>query len=93
MELQNNIKTPQNIILENRKKLTISGVTDISNFDENTISAITTLGCLTVKGSQLKINKLSVETGDVIIEGNISSMVYNGSKKAKSKNIWAQIIK
>lgn len=93
MELQNNIKTPQNIILENRKKLTISGITDINNFDENIISVITTLGYLTIKGSQLKINNLSVETGDVIIEGNINSLFYDGSKKTKNKNLWAKIIK
>lgn len=95
MNQQNYTKTSQNLILENRKKLTISGVKDIYGFSEGLISVLTNLGNLTIRGSQLKINKFSVETGDAYIEGNISSMVYDNMK---NKNViggsfWAKIIK
>ena len=95
MNQQNYTKTSQNLILENRKKLTISGVKDIYGFSEGLISVLTNLGNLTIRGSQLKINKFSVETGDAYIEGNISSMVYDNmkNKNGVSGSFWAKIIK
>ena len=70
--------------LENRKKLTLSGVVEGMNFDEEKIALTTKLGNLTIKGEELKMNKLDVQNGDVIIVGNISSMVYNGKEIKKS---------
>ncbi len=95
MNQQNYTKSSQNLILENRKKLTISGVKDIYGFSEGLISVLTNLGNLTIRGSQLKINKFSVETGDAYIEGNISSMVYDNmkNKSGVSGSFWAKIIK
>lgn len=95
MDQTSYVKMSQNIIIENRKKATISGVKDIDNFDENIISMLTNLGRLTVKGSQLKINKFSVETGDVFIEGNINNILYdnNKNKRDKNKSFWSKIIK
>ena len=71
------LKMPHNIILEDRKKLNISGVSDVDSFDEETIVAFTDLGELTIRGSELHINKLSVETGDLLIEGNIRAISYS----------------
>ena len=70
--------------LENRKKLTLSGVIEVMSFDEENIDLTTKLGNLTIKGEELKMNKLDVQNGDVIIIGNIASMVYNG--KVSKKN-------
>lgn len=70
--------------LENRKKLTLSGVVKVMNFDEEKIDLTTKLGNLTIKGQELKMNKLDVQNGDVIIIGNIVSMVYNGKEIKKS---------
>ena len=76
-------KEAQNIILENRKKASISGVEDIDSFDEQTVVLYTCLGMLTVEGYNLHINRLNVETGEVIIEGDIDSFRYSegGMKK------------
>ena len=60
-----------NVILEGRKNLTISGVTDVDSFDERCISLYTQLGELVIKGRELHINSMSVETGDMTIEGDI----------------------
>lgn len=73
-----------NLNLENRKKLTISGVVEVISFDEIKIDLTTNLGNLTIKGEVLKMNKLDVQNGDVIIEGNITSMIYNGKVTKKS---------
>lgn len=68
---------PHTLILEERKKLSVSGVSDVDSFDEETVTVFTNLGELVVSGSGLHINRLSVETGELILEGNIRSLVYH----------------
>ena len=74
----------QNVILENRNKLSISGVLDVLSFDDQIVILETELGLLTVKGENLKINKLSIDTSEVIIEGEISSLSYSQKSIEKS---------
>lgn len=67
----------QNLLLENRNKLSISGVLDVISFDDQIVIVETDLGLLTVKGENLRINKLSLDTSEVIIEGEILSLSYS----------------
>ena len=82
MEERKTINTSviQNLILENRGKLSISGVLDVLSFDDQVVIVETELGLLTVKGENLRINKLSIDTSEVIVEGDISSLTYSDSK-------------
>lgn len=80
--MPNEIHKPHNIILENRKSLTISGVTDVDNFDEKCIVLYTQMGELTIHGKNLHVNSMSVETGDMTIDGDIWSLIY-GDKDRK----------
>lgn len=76
----------QNLILENRGKLSISGVLDVLSFDDQVVIVETELGLLTVKGENIRINKLSIDTSEVIVEGDISSLAYSENKNVdKSK--------
>ena len=70
----------QNIVLENREKLNVSGVNDVLSFDDQVVMIDTELELLTVKGENIRINKLSLDTSEVIVDGEISSLTY--SKKA-----------
>lgn len=84
----------QNLILENRNKLSISGVLDVLSFDDQIVILETDLGMLTVKGEDIKINKLSIDTSDVIIEGNINSLSYNQKDlNRKSEGLLSKIFK
>ena len=76
-----------NMILENRKKLTLSGIEDVDSFDEECIILLTETGTLTVKGAVLHINRLSVETGEVLIEGEVDSLVYSDGDSGKTKGM------
>lgn len=67
----------QNIILENREKLSISGVLDVLSFDDQIVILETELGLLTVKGDNLRINKLSLDTAEVIVDGEIYNLGYS----------------
>ncbi len=76
----------QNIILENREKLTISGVNDVLSFDDQVVVLETELGLLTVKGENIRVNKLSIDTSEVILEGEISYIAYSDKNQEKAKN-------
>lgn len=87
IEERKNINTNvvQNLLLENRNKLNISGVLDVLSFDDQIVIVETELGLLTVKGDNLRINKLSIDTSEVIVEGEIISLTYS-SKDMDKKN-------
>ena len=76
----------QNLILENRGKLSVSGVLDVLSFDDQVIIIETELGLLTINGENLRINKLSIDTSEVIVEGDISSMNYSDNKNNIEKS-------
>ena len=75
----------QNLILENRGKLSISGVLDVLSFDDQVVVLETALGLLTVKGENIRINKLSIDTSEVIVEGDISYLAYSDKDNEKVK--------
>lgn len=77
------IKDNHNIIMENRKSLSISGITDVDSFDEKAICLYTQLGELTIQGKELHIDSMSVETGDMTVTGDIWSIIY-GDKDRRS---------
>ncbi len=76
----------QNLLLENRKKLNVSGVNDVLSFDDQVVIVDTELGLLTVKGENIRITKLSLDTAEVVIEGEISSLTYSDNKQDKSNS-------
>ena len=84
---KDNSSTIQNLVLENREKLTISGVIDVLSFDDQIVILETELGMLNIKGDDLRINKLSIDTQDVIIEGNIGSLTYNEKEEKKNGSL------
>ena len=89
-----NTSVIQNLILENRGKLSISGVLDVLSFDDQVVILSTDLGMLTIKGSELKINKLNIDESEVKIEGNISNIGYSQDiAEKKSENIFSKIFR
>ncbi len=82
-----------NVILEGRKNLTISGVTDDDSFDERCISLYTQLGELVIKGRELHINSMSVETGDMTIEGDIWALNYGDKDKKSSATFLGKLFR
>lgn len=94
-ELKKSTNTFQNIVLENREKMNVTGIVDVLSFDDQIIIIETELGLLTIKGDDLKINKLSIDTSDFIVEGRINSLIYSNADSGmpKSKNILSKIFK
>lgn len=82
--MQDNYSKPHDLRLENRKKLSLTGVTEVPGFNEEAVSLTTTLGSLFVRGSGLHISKLDLDSGEVDIEGVISALQYTESKGGKT---------
>ncbi len=72
------------ISLENREKLNVTGVFDVDSFDEHSIAAYTDYGQLNIQGEQLNIKHLSVESGDLVVEGIITGLIYTDNRPRES---------
>ena len=83
----------QNIFLENRKKLNVTGVLDVLNFDEQIITVETELGVLIVKGNDLRLNKYNLDDTELSIEGEINSLIYEEKANKKNESLLAKIFK
>ena len=83
MEEKKTARAPHNIILQERRSMTVTGVTDVDSFDEEMVVVYTELGELTVRGSGLHINKIDVEAGELSLEGQIDSLSYADQPAAR----------
>ena len=67
---------PHKLSLDQRKNLTMTGVTEVVSFDENTVVLKTGLGMLVVQGQQLQLKTLTLDGGNVAVEGQINALTY-----------------
>lgn len=67
---------PHDLQLKERKHLTMSGVTEVVSFDEGTVVLQTTLGTLVVQGRELQLKQLSLDGGQVAVDGTVTALVY-----------------
>ena len=84
---------PHNLIMENREKLTLTGVVDIHSFDDELVLVETQMGILTIKGNDLKMNKLNLDNNELVVEGKISALVYSETDIAKKGSMFGKIFK
>ena len=85
-----------NVVLYNRKQMTVSGVIRVDNFNETVIVLITESGQMTVEGANLHISKLSLETGDMNIDGDITGLFYSNESEpgsGKSSKFFSKLFK
>ncbi len=73
---------PHKLILSERKALTMTGATEVVSFDENAVVLKTSLGTLTIHGKQLQLKNLSLDGGQVAVDGVISALVYEEPRPA-----------
>lgn len=98
MEDRKSMKTTKelnhNVILENREKLSVSGVVDVDSFDEKMIVVFTEMEMMTIKGDDLHIVKLNLDVNELMIEGEIESIVYSDEENPKNAGgLFAKLFK
>ncbi|MBR3593878.1 MAG: sporulation protein YabP [Clostridia bacterium] len=79
------------LILQERKMLTVSGVSEVKGFSERAVVAETVLGELTLKGEELRITGFNRETGDMAVEGKITALAYTGD--GSGGGFWGRVFK
>ena len=85
-DLLNSQIKKSNLSIEDRSKLTLSGVQEVISFNEEQIYLDTSYGKLNIRGENLKMNKLDVVNGDISICGKINSLIYSHSDKPRERD-------
>lgn len=67
---------PHSLVLENRRNLTATGVSNVDSYDDQTIVAYTDEGQLIIRGHQLHMERLNTESGELIVTGEVVSLTY-----------------
>ena len=73
---------PHKLQLNERRQLTMTGVTEVVSFDEGAVILQTSLGTLVVQGRALQLKTLSLEGGQVAVDGNISALTYEEPRQS-----------
>ena len=76
---------PHRLVMEARKRLSLSGVQDVKSFDENEVLLVTVCGVLVIRGKELHVGRLELEKGEADIEGSVDSMVYSEQRPLQKK--------
>lgn len=77
------------LTLNERKMLTMTGVTEVLSFDENAIALRTDLGILQIHGRELQLKALSQEAGNMVVEGTVSALVY---EEPRQGGFWRRLM-
>lgn len=88
-------RKPHKLMLTNRRACTINGVNDVLSFDVNEILLETEQGMLMIKGNELHVSRLSLEKGEVDIDGRIDSFTYSETSgySAKAESLFTRLFK
>lgn len=74
--MQDSIQLPHKLTLNERKTLSITGVSEVVSFDDTSVMLHTALGTLLVQGEQLQLKSLSPDGGQMAVDGHISALAY-----------------
>ena len=86
MENLNNASRMHKISLSNRRTCIINGVSDVLSFDIHEVLLETEQGMLMIKGNDLHVNRLTLDKGEVDIEGRIDSLTYSDTQVTGQKS-------
>lgn len=85
-------KQPHTLIIESRSRLSLSGVTEIGSYDEESLTVYTDFGEITVAGEGLKVTVMNTETGMVSADGKINSVKFS-DRTSKRMSLMSRLMK
>lgn len=83
---------PHSLIIDGRKNISVSGVTEADNFNDEEIILYTSYGQLTIKGEDLQISVLNTESGDVTASGKVNSVSYS-ERSTKHQGFFSKVFR
>ena len=90
-ETQMEIRAPHRVTLEERSGLSVSGVEEVERFDENEIVMATSRGTLVVRGEGLHIETLSLDGGELRVEGSVDALTYEDDGAGRGGGLLARL--
>ena len=81
----NSLTLPQKLTLNERKNLTLTGVTEVVSFEDSLVVLRTALGVLCIHGQDLKLKNLSLEGGQAAVDGAITAMIFQEPAKERKR--------
>ena len=86
---------PHRITIQDRKTAGITGVSDCVSFDENEVVLDTDMGLLTIRGKELHVNRLTLEKGEVDLDGTVESFAYSSNEalRRSGESLFARLFK
>ena len=78
------VTMPHGLTLQDRSRMTLSGIKDVVNFDDGQVVLNTDLGTLTIRGEQMHVDQLSLDTGDLSLTGKIEALEYDDTIRGGS---------
>ncbi|MDO5382555.1 MAG: sporulation protein YabP [Eubacteriales bacterium] len=85
MEETKRVRRPHTLRMEDRKKVEFTGITDVISFEPAKVILESDYGMITIKGEGLHVNKLSVEKGELDVDGRVDGFVYTETSDARKK--------
>lgn len=85
-----------NVTMDEREKITITGVVDVLSFDEESVACDTSMGILFIRGNNLHVSKLNLDNGELAVEGEVDMLEYsdtNGFSKTKGSSLLGRLFK
>jgi len=80
--------------IDRRENVTISGVLDVISFDEESVIAETEMGIIVIRGANLHVKRINLESGELIIAGEIDGLNYeNASSGTRAKSFMGRLFK
>lgn len=86
-----NLQAPHRVVLEERGALSVSGVEEVERFDEEEIVMSTVRGTMVVRGTGLHIEKLSLDGGELKVEGNVDALTYEDEGGGERTGFFARL--
>ena len=83
------------LVIQNRSTGSITGIADVVSFDENAIVLDTDMGLLTIRGKELHVSRLTLEKGEVDVDGTIDSLTYssNDALRKSGESLFTRLFK
>ena len=80
---------PHSMTMKDRKSLSMTGVTEVVSFDENSVVLHTELGTLSIHGRELQLKNLTLDGGQVAVEGSIAALIY---EEPRTGGFWRRLM-
>ena len=88
-EIQKAVQRAHQLSMENRERLSLTGVEDVSGFDESVVVLTTSLGELSVRGSGLHVDRIDLDAGELELRGHIQLLSYE--EPSRSASLWRRL--